>query len=120
VTPISHPANQAIPEAGHLDDLKRAASNMLGAERRALQAAMALKYCAGSARQAELVFGWSRRAVELGLHEKRTGVVCLSVQSTFAGNKLWEEEHPDVAYALWTLARSHSQQSATRRPRRTV
>jgi hypothetical protein len=74
---------------------------------------MALKYYAGSARQAELVFGWSRRAVQWGLHEKRTGVVCLSVQSAFAGNKLWEEKHPDVAYALWTLARSHSQQDPT-------
>ena len=39
---------------------------------------MALKYCAGSPRQAEAMVGWSRQAVELGLHEKRTGIVCLS------------------------------------------
>jgi hypothetical protein len=74
---------------------------------------MALKYCAGSPRQAELVFGWSRQAVDLGLHEKRTGIVCLSAQSAFAGNILWEEKHPDVANALWALARSHSQQDPT-------
>ena len=86
---------------------------MSGTERRDFQAAMALKYCAGSPRQAEVVFGWSRRAVELGLHEKRTGVVCLSAQSAFAGNKLWEEKHPDVANALWALAQSHSQQDPT-------
>jgi hypothetical protein len=36
LTPISHPANQAIPEAGHLDDLKLAASNMLS--KKAMQA----------------------------------------------------------------------------------
>jgi hypothetical protein len=43
-----------------IDDLKQAASKMLGAERRSFEAAMALKYCQGNARQAELLFGWSR------------------------------------------------------------
>lgn len=86
---------------------------MLGPERRAFQAAMTLKYCAGSARRAEVVFGWSREAVELGLHEQRTGVVCLSAQSAVAGNKLWEEKHPEVADALWALAQSHAQQDPT-------
>ncbi len=51
--------------------------------------------------------------MELGLHEQRTGIVCLSAQSAFAGNKLWEEKHPDVASALWALAQSHSQQDPT-------
>jgi len=78
-----------------------------------LQAAMALKYCAGSPRQAEAVFGWSRRAVELGLHEKRLEVVCLRAQSARAGDKLWEEKHPNVAEALWALAQCHSQQDPT-------
>ena len=75
MTSTSIPASQASPDADHLDDLKLAASKMLGAERRAFQAAMALKYCEGSPRQAEVVFGWSRRAVKLGLHEKRTGII---------------------------------------------
>ena len=113
MTSTSVAAIHTIPDAGHLEDLKLAASKTLGAERRAFQAAMALKYCAGSPRQAEVVFGWSRRAVELGLHEKRTGIVCLSVQSAFAGDKLWEEKHPEVADALWALAQSHSQQDPT-------
>jgi hypothetical protein len=107
------PGNRAIPEAGHLNDLKLAASKMLGAKRRAFQAEMAVKYCAGSPRQAEVLFGWNRDAVELGLHEKRTGIVCLSAQSAIAGDKLWEEKHPDVANALWALAQDHSQQDPT-------
>jgi len=111
--PSRVPASATLADVGHLDDLKLAASKMLGPARRTFQAAMALKYCAGSPRQAEATFGWSRRAVELGLHEKRSGVVCLSAQSAFAGDKLWEEKHPDVADALWTLARSHSQQDPT-------
>jgi hypothetical protein len=107
------PANETVVDAGRLDDLTRAASKMLGAKRRAFQAEMALKYCAGNPRQAEAVFGWSRRAVELGLHEKRTGVVCLSAQSAFGGDKRWEEKHPEACSALSTLAQSHSQQDPT-------
>jgi hypothetical protein len=107
------PAKETLANAGHLDDLKLAASKMSGPERRAFQAAMALKYCAGSPRQAEAVFGWSRRAVELGLHEQRSGVICLSAQSAFAGGKLWEEKYPEVADALWALAGSHAQPDPT-------
>jgi hypothetical protein len=107
------PTKPAVLDADHRDDLKLAASKMLGAQRRAFQAAMALKYCAGNPRQAEAVFGWSRQAVELGLHEHRTGIVCLSAQSAFGGDKLWEEKHPAAAAVLWDLAESHSQQDPT-------
>jgi hypothetical protein len=100
----------SLPDAEHIDDIKLAASKMSRTNRRAFQAEMAMKHCAGSARRAEDIFGWSRAAVQLGLHEKRTGVVCLSAQSTFGGDKLWEEKHPEVADVLWLLAQSHSQQ----------
>jgi hypothetical protein len=97
-------------DAGHLEDLKLAAAKMCPEDRRSFQAEMAIKYCKGSPRQAEVVFGWSRHAVEVGLHEKRTGITCLGAQEAFCGNKLWEERHPEVASALWRLAESHSQQ----------
>ena len=103
-------AADSLPGADHIEDIKLAASKMSRIDRRAFQAEMALKYCAGNARRAEEIFGWSRDAVQLGLHEKRTGVVCLSAQSAFGGDKLWEEKHPEVADALWSLAHSHSQQ----------
>jgi len=83
------------------------------ADRRAFQAGMALKYCGGNPRQAETLFGWSRYSVELGLHEKRTGITCLGAHSVYGGNKLWEERHPAVAEALWGLAATHSQQDPT-------
>jgi hypothetical protein len=86
---------------------------MTGAERRAFQAAMTLKYCQGNARLAERVFGWGRETVQLGLNEQRTGLICLGMQSTYGGDKLWEEKHPEVAQALWTLAQAHSQQDPT-------
>jgi hypothetical protein len=86
---------------------------MSGAERRAFQAAMTLKYCQGNARLAERVFGWGRETVQLGLNEHRTGIICWGMQSAYGGDKLWEEKHPEVAQALWTLAQADSQQDPT-------
>ena len=106
-------ADKPSLDASHIDDLKQAASKMLGAQRRSFEAAMAVKYCRGSARQAEVVFGWSRHTVEVGLHERRSGIICLGAQEAFCGNKWWEEKHPEVAEALWSLAKTHSQQDPT-------
>jgi len=97
-------------EASHIEDLKLAAAKMLGAPRRAFEAAMVLKYCGGNAGRGERMFGWSRHTIELGLAEKRTGMVCLGAQEVFCGNKLWEEAHPEAAAALWAIAESHAQQ----------
>jgi hypothetical protein len=94
-------------------DLKLASSKMLGAERRSFQASMAQKYCNGNARQAELIFGWSRHTVQLGLHEYRTGMTCLGAQTACCGNKRWEQKHPLAAEALLRLAESHAQQDPT-------
>jgi hypothetical protein len=99
--------------AYQIEDLKLASSKMSGAERRAFQAAMALKYCQGNARLAERVFGWGRETVQLGLNEHRTGVICQGAQAACSGDKLWEEKHPEVAQALWALAELHSQQDPT-------
>jgi len=46
-------ANKPSLDASHIEDLKQAASKMRSVERRSFEAAMALKYCGGSARQAE-------------------------------------------------------------------
>ena len=42
---------------------------MSGADRRAFQAAMTLKYCQGNARQAEGVFGWGRETIRIKLSQ---------------------------------------------------
>jgi biotin operon repressor len=106
-------AGAAVLHASQIEDLKLASSKMTAARRRAFQAAMTLKYCRGSARQAERVFGWNRDTVELGLHELRTGVICLGAQAAFCGSRLWEEQYPQAAQALWALAEGHGQQDPT-------
>lgn len=86
---------------------------MSGEERRSFQASMTLKYCSGNARLAERVFGWGRETVQLGLHEQRTGIICLGAQASFSGNVLWEDKYPEVAQALWVLAELYCQQDPT-------
>ena len=94
-------------------DLRLAASQMTGPKRRAFQAEMALKYCGGNPLLAETIFGWGRRTVEVGLAERRTGILCLGAQSAFSGRKRWEDTHPEAAEALSRLAEAHAQQDPT-------
>ena len=94
-------------------DLRLAASTMTGPTRRAFQAEMALKYCGGNPLLAEPLFGWGRHTVEVGLAERRTGILCLGAQSAFSGRKGWEDTHPEAAEALSRLAEAHAQQDPT-------
>jgi hypothetical protein len=94
-------------------DLRLAASKMTGPKRRAFQAEMALKYCRGHPLLAETIFGWGRRTVEVGLAERRTGIMCLGAQATCSGRKRWEDTHPEAAEDLCQLAEAHAQQDPT-------
>src|SRR5215471_12264145 len=94
-------------------DLRLAASKMTGATRRAFQAEMALKYCGANPLLAETIFGWGRHTVEVGLAERRTGIMCLGAQSAFSGRKPWEDTQPEAAEALRRLAEAHAQQDPT-------
>jgi hypothetical protein len=96
-----------------IEDIRLAASKMQGADRRAFQAEMALKYCEGNVRLTETIFGWGRETVTVGLAEKRTGLICYGAQPAFSGNKRWEDRHPEMAEALRQLAEAHAQQDPT-------
>jgi hypothetical protein len=102
-----------FPTPEQRTDIRLAASKMTGATRRSFEAEMTLKYCGGDARQAESVFGWGRHTVELGLAERRTGILCLGAQAACSGRHRWEEAHPQVAEALCHLAEAHAQQDPT-------
>ncbi|MGE3538487.1 MAG: transposase [Candidatus Tectimicrobiota bacterium] len=91
-------------------DLRLAASKMSGPTRRAFAAEMTGKYCRGNPLLAETMFGWGRHTVEVGLAERRTGIMCLGAPSGFSGRHRWEDEHPEVAEALRRLAEAHAHQ----------
>lgn len=86
---------------------------MTGVARRAFQAEMTLKYCHGSARLAETLLGWSRKAVEVGLAERHTGIECVDGHAAWSGRKRWEENYPEAAAALRAVAEAHAQQDPT-------
>src|SRR5215471_3476748 len=102
-----------LPSPSQIADLRLAASNMTGPTRRAFEAEMTLKYCGGNPLLAETIFGWGRRTVEVGLAERRTGLLCLGAQSAFSGRKRWEDTQPEAAAALYRLAEAHAQQDPT-------
>jgi DDE family transposase len=94
-------------------DLRLAASNMSGPTRRACEAEMPLKYCEGSPLLAEIIFGWGRHTVEVGLAERRTGSRCRGAPSACSGRNRWEDVQWAAAEDLRRLAEAHAQQAPT-------
>lgn len=107
------PASVTTLSEEHLSDIQFALSKMKGQDRRAFQAQITLKYCNGSARNAETHFGWNRKTVTLGLNEQRSGLICAGAQAVFSGTKRWEDKYPDLAQVLRDIAEEHSQQDPT-------
>lgn len=56
---------------------KDAAKKLTGHRKRGFMAKVAEDYFDGSARKAETVLGWNRQTVQLGLQERRTGLICV-------------------------------------------
>lgn len=71
----------------HISTIRDAAKKLTGAKRRSFQAQVTIDYLGGTARRAEAVFGWCRKAVELGLNELRTGITCLGNFSARGNHK---------------------------------
>ncbi len=94
--------------AQHISTIKDAAKKLTGCKRREFQAQVAIDYLAGSARKAERLFGWDRNTVQLGLHELRTGLVCLD-NFKGRGNKRSEEKDEQLKADICSLADSESQ-----------
>lgn len=91
-----------------IQSLQSAAKLLTGYKRRRFQAETALKYCNGSARQAEKVFGWGRAAVNTGLNELRTGIRCLDAYQ-LRGRKKSEELCPKLIDHIHRLVEPQAQ-----------
>lgn len=57
--------------------LKDAAQKLSGHRKRDFIAKVAEDYFQASARKTETVLGWNRESVQLGLHERRSGTICV-------------------------------------------
>lgn len=94
--------------ADTIDSIRSASKKLTSFKRRQFQAEMALKYCDGSPRIAEDVFGWRRTTVETGLGELRTGIRCCD-NTKARGRKKTEVLHPPMEQRIRELAESNAQ-----------
>jgi hypothetical protein len=90
------------------DTILSAAKLLSGYRRRQFQAEVALKYCSGSARRAETLFGWGRDAVNTGLNELRSGIRCDDAYH-LRGRKKTEELCPKIEEHVRRLVDPQSQ-----------
>lgn len=88
--------------------IQSAAKLLTGYRRRRFQAETAVKYCNGSAREAETTFGWGRAAVNTGLNELRSGIRCLDA-AHLRGRKKSEELCPQLAEHVQRLVEPQAQ-----------
>jgi hypothetical protein len=88
--------------------IQDAAQKLTGPKKRAFMAKVAEDYFKGSARQAETYLGWNRNSVQLGLHERRTGVVCFDHYQG-RGRRKTEARLPRLAADISELLEPHTQ-----------
>lgn len=91
-----------------VETIQSAAGKLTGFARRQFQAEVAERYCGGSPRQAERMFGWGREAVNTGLNERRTGIRCWDDFASRGRHKT-EEQWPELAQEIHALVEPHSQ-----------
>jgi len=77
-------------------------------QRRSAMGDAALSLLDGKARVAEDVFGWNRGAVELGMNELRTGILCVNDISNRRRLKA-EEKTPQLLADILEIMAPHSQ-----------
>jgi len=82
--------------------------------RRAGMGDVTLTLLDGKQRVAETVFGWGRQAVELGIHECRSGISCLSDISA-RRKPTTEEKHSGLLSDIHAIMDPHSQAQSSLR-----
>ncbi len=87
---------------------KDAAKKLTGHRKREFIAKVTEDYFAGSARKAETALGWCRHAIQLGLHERRTGILCVDNYRA-RGRRKSEVNLPNLNADIQTLVDAQSQ-----------
>lgn len=85
-----------------------AAKKLSGHRKRDFMAKVTEDYLQGSARKAERVLGWNRNSVELGLHERRSGLVCVDNYNARGKHKS-EDMLPHLEEDIRGLVDQHAQ-----------
>ena len=82
--------------------------------RRRAMGDVAMTLLEGKSRVAESVFGWNRRAVDLGIHEHQSGIACVNDISARVKPKT-EDKHPELLSDIQVLMEPQSQSESSLR-----
>jgi hypothetical protein len=82
--------------------------------RRCAMGDVAVALLDGKQRVAESVFGWNRRAIEVGIHEYQTGIICINDISTRVKPKT-EDKHPKLLAEIQAIMEPHSESESSLR-----
>ena len=82
--------------------IKDAAKKLTGYRKRDFMSKVAEDYFKGSARKAESVKGWKRTSVQTGIHERRTGLICVDNYGA-RGRRKSEEIQPNLESDIKSL-----------------
>jgi len=88
--------------------LKDAAKKLTGHKKRDFIAKVIEDYFGGSARKGETVMGWNRKSIELGIHERRTGITCVDNYKARGRHKS-EEKLPNLKADIRSIVDEKSQ-----------
>jgi hypothetical protein len=88
--------------------IKDAAKKLTGYRKRDFIAKVTEDYFNGSARKAESVMGWKRTSVQTGLHERRTGLICVDNYEA-RGRYKSEENLPNLEADIKSLVDGQAQ-----------
>ncbi len=99
------------PDHKTIETIRRAASKMTGAVRRAFQAETARDYCANSARNTEKFFGWSRQAVQKGIDELKSKIPIADQRRS--GRPNYSRKLPNLQSDIRSLVDPNSQTHPT-------
>lgn len=90
-----------------IDRFKQTARSLAGPKKRQFQASIALEFCQGSPRLAESTFGWSRKAIVIGIDEFESGTVYQRTSSR--GRPKTEDKVPGLVAAIRSFVEPRSQ-----------
>ena len=68
----------------------------------------------GKRRVAENVFGWNRRAIEVGIHEYQTGIACVNDLTRRVKPKT-EDKYPELLAEIQAIMEPHSESESSLR-----
>lgn len=71
-------------------------------------AKVAIDYFDASARKTETHLGWGRQSIQLGLHERRTGILCQDNYQARGNHKI-EDKQPELAAMIRSLVDGQAQ-----------